>query len=34
MAIPLMALYELSVQAVRFIERRRAAAEAARNAAV
>ena len=34
MAIPLMALYELSVQAVRFIERRRAAAEAARDAAV
>src|SRR6476620_6168724 len=31
MAIPLMALYELSVQAVRFIERRRAAAEAARD---
>ncbi len=33
MAIPLMALYEISVQAVRFIERRRAAADAAKSAA-
>jgi sec-independent protein translocase protein TatC len=33
MAVPLMALYEVSVQAVRFIERRRAAAEAVKNAA-
>jgi sec-independent protein translocase protein TatC len=33
MAIPLMALYEISVQAVRFIEKRRAAAEAAKDAA-
>jgi sec-independent protein translocase protein TatC len=32
MAVPLMALYELAVQAVRFFERRRAAADAARNA--
>lgn len=33
MAVPLMGLYEVAVQAVRFIERRRAAAEAAKDAA-
>ncbi len=33
MAVPLMALYELSVQAVRFIESRRKKADAARDAA-
>jgi sec-independent protein translocase protein TatC len=33
MAVPLMALYEISVQAVRLIEKRRAAAEAAKDAA-
>ena len=32
MAVPLMALYEISVQAVRFIESRRKKAEAAKNA--
>lgn len=32
MAVPLMGLYEVSVQAVRFLERRRAAAEAAKSA--
>jgi sec-independent protein translocase protein TatC len=32
MAVPLMGLYEISVQAVRFLERRRAAAEAAKSA--
>jgi sec-independent protein translocase protein TatC len=32
MAVPLMGLYEVAVQAVRFIERRRAAAEAAKSA--
>ncbi|CAN5369783.1 twin-arginine translocase subunit TatC [soil metagenome] len=33
MAVPLMGLYEIAVQAVRFIERRRAKAEAAKDAA-
>ncbi len=33
MAVPLMGLYEISVQAVRFLENRRAKAEAARDAA-
>jgi sec-independent protein translocase protein TatC len=33
MAVPLMGLYEISVQAVRLIEKRRAAAEAAKDAA-
>ena len=33
MAVPLMGLYEIAVQAVRYIERRRAKAEAARDAA-
>jgi sec-independent protein translocase protein TatC len=33
MAIPLMGLYEISVQAVRFLEKRRAAAAAAEAAA-
>jgi sec-independent protein translocase protein TatC len=33
MAVPLMALYEVAVQAVRFLEKRRAAAEAAKDAA-
>jgi sec-independent protein translocase protein TatC len=32
MAVPLMALYELSVQAVRFLEKRRAAADAKKDA--
>ena len=33
MAIPLMGLYEVAVQAVRILEKRRAAAEAAKDAA-
>ena len=33
MAVPLMGLYEVAVQAVRFLERRRAKAQAVKDAA-
>jgi Sec-independent protein secretion pathway component TatC len=33
MAVPLMALYEVAVQAVRILDKRKAAAEAAKDAA-